>query len=175
MPVTATYDYAPADHVRAARAVARQSASRYVLWLFVLVPAALLVWTTVPLVRAGAWGEAVWGALPLLAVCAFWLVGLPLMQRRAARALPARDASLRGPQTRSVNEAGYHSRGNGVAVDLPWHAMARAVETPGEFLFFYNPQCAYYLPKRVLAADDVPAVRALARAGLGDRARLLGG
>ena len=51
-----------------------------------------------------------------------------------------------------MDAAGYHSRGNGVALDIPWHAVARAIETDEFFLLFYNKQFAYYLPKRAFAA-----------------------
>lgn len=39
--------------------------------------------------------------------------------------------------------------------------MARAVESDRFFLFFYNKQCAYYLPKRALSNPQCAEVRAL--------------
>jgi hypothetical protein len=81
---------------------------------------------------------------------------------------------VRGPQERTVDAVGYHSRGNGVAVDVPWHALKKAVETEHFFIFFYNWQCGYYVPKRALSAADVARVREHARAGLGAQAHLRG-
>lgn len=112
-------------------------------------------------------------ALPWVIIGAFWLEFIPWLQRRAARKLPARDASVRGPQERAVDATGYHSRGNGVHLDVPWHAMVRGVETDQFFLFFYNKQCAYYLPKRALSETQCADVRALLRANLGERTVLL--
>jgi hypothetical protein len=173
MGVTATFDFSSAEHFRASREVARRVSTRWLARAF-----AVLAIVFVALNIRATWGQSpayvVVNALPWLFLGIFWLTLVPLMHWWAAKRLPARDASVRGPQTRTIDAEGYHSRGNNVALDIPWHAMVRAVETRAFFLFFYNKQCAYYLPKRALAEEQIHAVRALARAGLGDSVDLQG-
>ena len=60
-------------------------------------------------------------------------------------------------------------------LDIPWRVFVRVVETGQFFLFFYNSQCAYYVPKRVLDAQQIGMVREVAREALGDRVRLMPG
>lgn len=173
MSVTTVFDFDPAEHYRASRDILRLSPLRWLAWVFAAIALAMVVWTVV-----GAWGRTTpfalfLNALPYATFGAVWLALIPVTQRRAATRLASRDASVRGPQRRSVDEVGYHSSGNGVNLDLPWHVMVRAIETEHFFLFFVNKQCAYYVPKRALGAGEAEAVRALVRGGLGDRARLL--
>ena len=165
MSVTATYDFDPKEHYQAARAVTRLTWFRWVPWIAVGI-VLLLVLVEVVLPHWGefdAW-ELFLTSLPWLLLGVFWIALIPWSQRRAARKLAKRDPSVRGPQKRSVDAAGYHSLGNGVRVEVPWHAMARAVETDRFFLFFYNKQCAYYIPKRALSDPQCAEVRTLMEA-----------
>ena len=173
MSVSATFDFDPAEHYRATRAVTRFTPARYFVWGFTALALGMLAWNVLPY-----WDEAepstlFASALPWLLIGVFWVVFIPVLQRRSARKLHERDVSVQGPQERALDATGFHSRGNGVALDVPWHAMARAVETEQFFLFFYNKQCAYYLPKRALAPEQVIKARALTRDALADRAQLL--
>ena len=172
MAITATFDFDPAEHYRATRAVYRRTALRFMPWAFAAVILGLLAWNLVPHWDDATGGGWLGSALPYIIFLLIWLPLIPFMQRRAARKLPEHDPSARGTQERSVDVAGFHSRGNGVSLDVPWHVMRRAVETEEFFLFFYNKQCAYYLPKRVLSAAHLTDVRALVRTHLGDRSHL---
>jgi hypothetical protein len=58
-----------------------------------------------------------------------------------------------------------------VALDLPWHAMLSGVETAEFFLFFYNKQLAYYLPKRLLDSTGINEIRTMMQNNIRDRAR----
>jgi hypothetical protein len=172
MPVIATFDFDPAEHYRVLRAVTQQTPWRFLPWGFVALALVMVACSVLP-----AWGEAepltlFLSALPWLVFVALWLAFIPFLQRRGARKLPETDPSARGVQERRIDTAGFHSLGNGVALDVPWHAMRRAVETDEFFLFFYNKQCAYYFPKRALSAADAAEVRALARSNLAERATL---
>ncbi len=174
MSVQAVFDFDAREAYRAARAVTRLTPLRYFSWVLAALAVCLFAWTVIP-----AWGKAdtfslLLSGLPYLVLAVFWLFLLPLSQRRATRKMPDRDASLRGPQAREIDAVGYHSRGNGVALDVPWHAMARGVETAEFFLFFYNKQCAYYLPKRTLSEAQAVEVRSLMHSALGQRARVMG-
>jgi len=164
MSVTARYGFDPAEHYQAARAVTRLTWFRWLPWI---AGGIVFIYVLVDVVLPG-WGDRdalslFIEASPYLLVGAFWIALLPWSQRRAARKLVKRDPSVRGPQERSVDALGFHSRGNGVNLDVPWHAMARAVETDRFFLFFYNKQCAYYIPKRALSDTQCDEVRTLMR------------
>ena len=173
MSVAATYEYDWREHYRASREVTRRMWTRWLGWGFAAVA---LILVSLNYFSAAGHVSALGVFLnvsPWLLVGAAWLALIPLMQRRAAKKLPSRDLSLRGPQTRSLDAIGYHFRGNSVSLDIPWQVMLRAVETPEFFLFFYNKQCAYYFPKRALNATEVERARALLKEGLGNRAQTL--
>lgn len=174
LSITTTFEHEPAQHYRLLRAMTRETPLR---WMPAVFAGLLLL-----LIVLGSWGAMLRGrsfwsvlvdAVPYLLLAAFWLVLIPWSQRRRASRLPQLDASMQGPQVRALDAAGFHSRGNGVSLDVPWHAFKRAVETPEFFLLFYNWQCAYAIPKPGLAADEVRAARELLQANLGERARLL--
>jgi hypothetical protein len=173
MAVETTFDYKPREHYRALRAVTRLTSSRYWSFAFLLFAVAMLGWTVLPNLDVATPSELLWSALPWVLLGAFWVGITPFLLWRAAKKLPERDPSAIGPQLRVVDENGYHSLGNGVSVDIPWHAMLKAAETPEFVLFFYNKQCAYYIPKHSLAADKLAELRRLTRANLGARAAVL--
>ncbi len=165
MSVTVTYDFDPKEHYKAARAVTRLTWFRWVPW----IAAAIVLLLLAVEVFLPHWGEYdAWElfmtSLPWLLLGVFWIALLPWSQRRGARRIAKRDPSVRGPQERTIDEAGYHALGNGVRVEVPWHAMAKAVESDRFFLFFYNKQCAYYIPKRVLSDSQSADVRTLMKA-----------
>jgi hypothetical protein len=174
MGVSATYEYDPSEHYQAMRAVTNLTPFRWVgLVCFVLLPAGTVVLAAFAARATGRdVGTALLGVPPYVLLFFFWGALIPMSQRRRAKRLPKLDPSVNGPQERRVDGEGYHSRGNGVALDIPWHAMRKVVETEQHFLFFYNWQCAYYLPKRPLDAGQIRGVRDFARSALGERARL---
>lgn len=175
MTVTASYEYDSTEHYRALRAITNLTPLRWVsLVCFVVLPVGAI---GLSVFAARSTGHDVLDGLltvlPYVLLFLFWGALIPMSQRRRAKKLPKLDPSVLGVQERRVDAEGYHSRGNGVALDIPWHAMKKAVETPDVFLFFYNWQCAYYLPKRPLDSAQVAQIRDLARTALGERARLL--
>jgi hypothetical protein len=172
MSVSTTFEYDPAEHYSASQAVFRRGTARYLRWGFVALAIVLLWWNVVRHWNDASLSMVLASALPYVLLGAFWLFYFPYAQRRAARKLPEVDASVRGPQTRGVDVDGFHTRGNGVSLDVPWHAMVRGEETDRFFLFFYAKQLAYYIPKRVLSPSETGDVRGLMREHLGERATL---
>jgi hypothetical protein len=174
MAVSATYEYDAAEHYQALRAITRLTPLRWVgLLCFVVLPVGFTALTAFA-ARATDHdvGEALISIVPYVLLFFFWGALIPWSQRRRAKRLPKLDPSAQGVQERRVDDVGYHSRGNGVTLDIPWHAVKKVVETEQVFLFFYNWQCAYYLPKRPLDVADVGRVRELACAALGERAHV---
>jgi hypothetical protein len=171
--VTATFDFDPAEHDRAWRAVTNQTSWRYFSWglaAFVLIIVSCSVipnWDTVePL-------ALFMSLLPYLVFLVVWMLLFSYLRRRVARKIPDMDPSARGPQERRLDSVGFHSRGNGVVLQVPWRVFMRAVETEEFFLLFYSKQCAYYVPKRALSFADTADARALLRSNLGDSATFL--
>ena len=175
MKVSTVYEFDSTEHYRATREVAAQSSLRWFSWAFVAFAAFMVLRTW----RAAPPGTSVTDvlvqALPWVVIGVVWLVLIPLLQRRAARRLQATDASVQGPQERWVDEAGYHANGNGVRIDVPWHALERVVESPRFFLFYYTKHYAYYIPKRALDSGEIVELRDLIRVGAGGRGRVLTG
>ena len=173
MSVRVAFEYDPAVHYRALRAVTALTPFRYAGIAMAGVALVLAGMATVP-----TWDETdpltrLTTALPWLMLAAFWVMLVPLQQRWSARKLPAHDKSLVGSQERVVDESGYRSLGNGVELSVPWHAMARVVETDAFMFFFYHKQLAYYIPKTATALEQWQELRRLAREALGERATLL--
>jgi len=173
MPVTAQFDFDSGEYYRVLRAAWRHDPNRWFVWVFGLaVPAAILWFSVVRHLDDMSPWEAFWNALPWVLLGAFYLMLVPSAHRATARKALANDPSLRGPQSRSVDETGLHVRGAGFAQDFAWSDIVRVVETPDFFLFYYNKRAAHYMPKRVLDAAAIEQVRALIRAKLPDRASL---
>jgi hypothetical protein len=168
MAVALTYEFDAHEYYRASRAVMRLTSARWLNWGFSALAVGLAMWSIVP-----NWGAPVGvllaGAFPWLLLAGFWLAFIPFIQRRAARKLPERDASVRGPQERIIDSSGLHLRGNGVALEVPWHAMVRGVETAQFFLFFYNKQCAHFVPKRTLSTRQIDQIREFMQGGLNEQ------
>jgi hypothetical protein len=173
--VTASFRYDPAEQYHATRAITRLTPLR---WLgpgcLVLFPVSAIGLTLLAAQVAGRHPrEPLLGILPYVFLSVFWGILIPVLQRYAARRLPRQDVSVRGVQERRVDATGYHAFGNGISVDIPWHAIRRAVETKAFFFFFYNWQCAYYVPKRPLDAAQIAQLRAIVRAAVGEKADVL--
>lgn len=173
MAVRTTFDFDTKEHYRALRAVTRETPFRWLIPLLALVvPGVMIAMVLIGAAARGVpLGRMVPSVLPYVALSLFWFALVPLSQRRRANRLPSEDVSTQGPQVRTLDSEGFHSSGNGVKLDVPWHAFKRAVETEEFFLMFYNRQCAYFLPKRTMSVGEQAEIRDLLRTGLGDRAR----
>jgi hypothetical protein len=72
----------------------------------------------------------------------------------------------RAPQRVVLGDYGMEHSAATASGMVAWSSIARVAETRRFFLFFTSPQCAHFLPKRAIAATDLPAVREYAeRAG----------
>jgi hypothetical protein len=174
MAVMAQFDFDSHEYYRVLLAAWRQDPNRWFVWAFGLGVPATIIWLNV----GRHWDEvrpweAFWSVLPWVLLGAFYLLLVPTVYRTAARKALANDPSLRGPQSRSVDENGLHVRGASFAQDFAWSDIVRVVETPDFFLFYYNRRAAHYVPKRVLDAAGIEQVRALVRSKLSHRATVL--
>lgn len=172
MSVRAVFEFDKAEHYRASRAVTRATPARYYTWALAAGCFAMFAWSLWKVPPGTDLRGILVMVLPWLLLTIIWVGLIPFAQWRLARRVPKLDASVLGPQERIVDSDGFHSRGNGVGLDVPWHVLQKVVETDAFFFFYYNKRCAYYLPKRVLSAHDVLEVRDLSRAVLKDRAKV---
>ena len=125
MIVSVEFEFDEREHERASLEVLRRAPVRWIGRGFGVLVAAYTSWIAFQGIRAGVPpGTVVLSSLPWLLLALFWFFLLPLMQRRGARQVAKHDPSVRGPQRRIVDETGYHSTGNGVAIDDP--AIERA-------------------------------------------------
>ena len=83
------------------------------------------------------------------------------------------DSSLQYPIHLIIGGHGLRVRGKTAEVALRWKAMKRVTETRDFILFYFAHDKAYYLPKRVVAADQVGGLRAMIATHVGGAANLM--
>jgi hypothetical protein len=172
MPLPLSFEFLldPAETVRAGQHVQKRQRFAWVGWAMWPLFAILAI---VHLSVGGRLEE-----LQLLGSVAL-VVGLgqllgPRIQRRRYRRLYAETPATRGPQVYRFDADGLMMTGGVAAITLGWNAIVEADETDELFLFFFNKQGAYYLPKRAIGGAPVESeLRELLRTHLGDRAHKL--
>jgi hypothetical protein len=155
-PVAFSFTTSLAEQLRVARLVYRLT------WPWRI---AMIVFTVLPLALAGVLalvGGTIGSILVLVlaaaANVAFWNYRIPSLAVRSARkGLPAPD----GPFTWVVDESGCRWDGPNGALTLRWSGIVTVRETADVFLLFVSANSAHFLPKRAVAAEDVPRLRAL--------------
>ncbi|HEX6808460.1 MAG TPA: YcxB family protein [Gemmatimonadaceae bacterium] len=100
-------------------------------------------------------------ALPL-----FGFVGLPWINRWAVKRQLRSNPMLGGPQVFALRDDGLMMENRASSVLVRWATLLRVVESADHFLFYYTPQCAYYLPLAAVPVDELPAVRSRIRASV---------
>jgi YcxB-like protein len=148
----------------------QKNVARAILWACAAVVVAIAVWAFSSSARTHDLATVLISVLPWALIVGFWAVMLRWMPRITARTAAQRDPMAVGQQRRTVDDEGIHLEGNGVRLDVQWRAVVKAVETAEMFLFFYNKNCAYYIPKRVATPEESDAIRARMKSALGDRA-----
>jgi hypothetical protein len=68
-----------------------------------------------------------------------------------------------------VSQSGYQIRAGQAQSQVAWPGIVRVVETGAFFLTFPTKSGAYYLPKRVLSAEQCGHLRSLVQQQAGDR------
>lgn len=84
------------------------------------------------------------------------------------------DSSLQYPIHHIFSDNGMRVRGRSGEIALRWKAMKQVAETREFLLFYFSDWAAYYLPTRVVPAEQLAALRTLIRAQAGGAARLRG-
>lgn len=174
MAIHVTFEYDEAEHGQAIREVQWRPSSRYVMWGVGVAALGVAAWLVMADRGRIASADQFMFTIPLVVFGVAWIAGGSLGQRRAANSAAEHDASAWGSQERIIDDAGFHSRANGLSADLPWDAMVGGKETDEFFLFYPEKRWAYYLPKRALSRTEMEEVRSLMGSRLSGRARLLG-
>jgi YcxB-like protein len=103
----------------------------------------------------------------ILALAAFWTIGIPWVNRWQARRSWSATPSLQGEKVFSFDEAGVSMTTPVSAVRLAWTAFVRTAETPDFFLLFHNTSQAIYIPKNALETGrDTARLRQILSAGV---------
>lgn len=107
----------------------------------------------------------------MLAVVGLAVLSLPAIQRWQYRRAYAQTPSLRLPQVYRFTDDSLEMVNDLARAEMRWDALVEAAETGEFFLFYYSKKCAYFLPKRVVGAEDAQAeLREFVRARVNDRA-----
>ena len=170
LPLTFEFLLNPAETVRAGQHLRRRQRFAWVGWAMWPMFAILVI---LHLSVGGQLEELrVLGSVALV-IGLGQLLG-PWIQRRRYRRLYAETPGSRGPQVYRFDADGLMMSGSVAAITLGWDAITEADETDELFLFFFNKQGAYYLPKRAVGGAPVESkLRELLRTHLGDRAKKL--
>ena len=97
----------------------------------------------------------------------FWIVGLPLfgfvvlpgINRWAVKRQLRSNPMLGGPQSFALRDDGLAMENRAGSALVRWATLLRIVESSEHFLFYYTPQCAYYLPRTAVPVGDLPTIR----------------
>jgi hypothetical protein len=171
-----TFRWSHAEHVRAQRATLRYMRGG---WKFTVLPVAVAALLMLLIASPAVFGARSWDdAWPAVLPYAMVLVFLVIMVRwatpwLAARRVERNDPSVKGEFRHVIADGGMAIHTVAARVQLTWEHLANVVETPEFFLFYPTPHTAYFTPKRVIPASDLPALRDTIRAHVGNRARLL--
>lgn len=171
--MTFTFTHDARELYRAYNAVAvRQPAYRALLVAFFLLPIAAIV-------RDVMVGASVADALKdnlvwLIVLPAWVLFGIPFLYRLGARRALARYPTLQGAQTIEVTDEGVRTANERADHTVGWEVVQRVVETPEFFFIYTSPRRALHIPRRAVRDADLQPLRALFRAKLSGRARLMG-
>jgi hypothetical protein len=110
----------------------------------------------------------------------FWIIGLPFvgfvvvpwLNRWGVRRQLRSNPMLGGPQSFALRDDGLAMENRAGSSLVRWGTILRVVESPKHFLFYYTPQCAYFLPCASIPATEIDAVRSYIRQHVADPAAL---
>lgn len=160
--IAGRFEFDSMEYYRALRAMLRRNPVRWVIPIMGIFVPGYFIWTyVISIWDRVSLSAAVANGLPWVLLGAFYLSLVPLMNRRSARRALKNNPSLRGPQTRVVDERGLEIQGANFLQRLSWTDIVRTDETEEFFLFFYNQRMAFYVPKRCLSETDIEIVRSL--------------
>ena len=163
------FEWNVAEHARAQRAILiarlRQEGALMLVW----AAAGVLGFLDLAAVYLDIHYETnvlMWIVFPMSAL--FLLVfGIQVWLRPTLDARQARsgDSNLRYPIHHLFDDHGLRVRGRSAEVTLNWKSMRRVVETREFVMFFHTTRNAYYLPKRVIPAEQLAELRTMILAG----------
>jgi hypothetical protein len=176
MAYTFRFQWDMGEYIRAARAVTRHlQGNRFRIVFGVLPVLASIALAAAVISPSEGRLERLAAIVPWLLVLGLWFLfllwGVPYLN---AWQFKRHDPSAKTEMFRVIENEGIQS-GTGLSrVALKWEGIGRVIETPEFFLFYYNPRCAHYLPKRTIAGpEELEAVRDFIRTKVAERAVLL--
>ena len=172
MTFTFEYELDNAEHVRAARVMFNRRRDTKLTYAF-------LAFCLVFVAAAHFWlqsrGREGW--LPGLIIMAIAMVGgiagLQMTPSSTVANMRKNNRSIAGPHVIALGADGLKGHSPGVASSFEWANITEAVETK-EFVFLYiSKGMAMFIPKRVIAGEDLARVREALHEWIGDRAHTL--
>ena len=154
-----TFEFNRAEHMHACRAI-HQHAMRNP-WGRRILLVAIWIFGIMFVINIGA--DLQRGRFPAMLPGLIGLVLLPAMPFISGYASARQWEKLNPAGHRAVTidlgNAGFHTSSFPGSTDLRWEAIKQVIETREFFLFYVAPKWAYYLPKRVVTAEDASGVR----------------
>lgn len=102
----------------------------------------------------------------------FFVVGIPLIQRRSSKRLWEATPTLQGELAYSFDPSGIELTSPHSRTQMQWASVVRIVETREFMLLFLNKMSAHFVPISSFSGEDISAFRALAANALGKRAEV---
>lgn len=171
-PLVFAYDFEPAEYARAVTALGRWSRRRWIGLVIGLLP-------VVPIVMVFVTGEEKWISprfaggfliIPVLTYIAFGPITRRLRAMWARRTAPL----LQERQIFEFSHIGLKCQAGPASGELLWRGIVRVREDAEFYFFYYSPDCAYYVPKRVIEDESLEdALRSLIRECAPDRGQYL--
>jgi hypothetical protein len=159
----------PAESVRATREVERRGrtvGSRLLSAGAMAFPILFALWSGVPNVLLPVY-------IALLIIYGLWTLALPTLRTRHLAKLYRSSPALSAVQRYEFTDEGLRMSNPEASTFIRWTSFVKAVESRDFYFLYYLPKRAYFLPRRVVTAqqkDD--ALRAFLRGKLGPRAEL---
>jgi hypothetical protein len=154
-----SFEFNRAEHLRACRAIHKHAIrnpwSRGIflgtLWLFGIM---FVINIRADLQRK-RFPVMLPGLIALASISAIPFINFYVSARKWEKRNPAGHRTV----TINVSNAGFHTSSFWGSTDLRWEAILQVVEIREFFLFYVARKVAYYLPKRVMTAQDTSGVR----------------
>lgn len=171
-PIRLVYPVTAKDQREAVRAIVlRQPPVRWTRAVVALLPIAMVAWS-----MSVGWslGLALFrNVFWIVFASLYFLIGIPLIVRAGVLAVRKADPAWNEEQVVSIDETGFRLASASAQIDIAWSEVRRAAESPAVFLVYFGTGRVFFIPSHVVSAHGVlPALRALLRDKLGERARL---
>lgn len=159
---TVTFTWNGEEHVRAVRAIFRNMLVPSWLKVVGRISLSMLAATLlIGFLGAPRIDLTFMAVLPWLIILALWMLVIwQLSPRLNARAWAKRNTAGDQQITQRFTTDGLETTSHAGSSLTHWHMIKRVIETDAFLLLYFTWQCAVFVPKRALSAEQYAAIRA---------------